>query len=240
MHRETTDPEASCRVAILAPMPSELRPLRAPLRLAAEPEAPFLRGAIGRIDVVAALTGVGMGAAARCATRVLEEQSPHHVIVVGIAGGIGADVAVGDLIVPERVLDLAGGATLLPTPLGDRAPRGTLASSNELLTPAEAKRLGEKGVVAVDMETAAIGTVCEQRGCRWSVFRGVSDRADDGSTDPAVLGLVDDDGKPKPAAVLRFLLTRPQRIPQLIRLGRGANAAARTASNAVLSALASL
>lgn len=85
----------------------------------------------------------------------------------------------------------------------------------------------------------AIAGVCEQRGCPWSVFRAVSDRADDGTTDAAVLALVDQDGSPNLAAVARFILKRPHRIPQLVRLGRGAKSAARAAAGAAAAALES-
>ncbi len=87
------------------------------------------------------------------------------------------------------------------------------------------------------METAAIAAVCERRGCPWSVFRAVSDRADDGSTDVAILGLADSNGNPNLAAVARFVLTRPRRIPQLVRLARGASVATRAAANAAFTAL---
>jgi len=217
----------------------ELQPLRAPLDLVPSPERGpgLLVGAAGRIEVAAALTGIGMRAGAQAAARILDATSPDHLFVVGIAGGIGGSLAIGDLIVPERVLNLDTGEDFRATPLGDEPRRGTLASSDRLLeSPEEAERLGSQGVVAIDMETAAIAAVCAQRGCPWSVFRAVSDRADDGTTDAAVLGLADPEGDPSWAAVARFVLTRPHRIPQLVRLARGATAATREAAGAALAA----
>lgn len=234
---------AMLRVAILAPMPTELRPLVAPLRLAASSEigSGLLRGAVGRVEVVAALTGIGMRAGAEAAERVLEAATPDHLVVVGIAGGIGRTVAVGDLVVPERVLNLDTGETLRPTSLGSTPARGTLASSDGLLEdPSEAARLADRGVVAIDMETAAIAAVCDARRCAWSVFRAISDRADDGTTDAAILGLTHPDGRPNPFAVARLILTRPRRIRQLVRLGRGAKAATGAAARATIAALETL
>ena len=201
----------------------------------------LLWGAAGRVEVVAALTGIGMHAGAQSAVRILDATSPDHLIVVGIAGGIGGSVAVGDLIVPELALNLDTGEAFRPTPLGDLPQRGTLASSDALLeTPEEAERLKDQGVVAIDMETAAIAAVCELRGCPWSVFRAISDRADDGTTDAAILGLAGSNGNPNLAAVARFVLTKPHRIPQLVRLGRGAKAAIRIAAGHVVAAVESL
>jgi nucleoside phosphorylase len=201
----------------------------------------LLWGAAGRAEVVAGLTGIGMRAGAEAAARVLEATSPDHLVVVGIAGGIGGSVAVGDLLVPDLVLNLDTGESLHPTPLGDPPQRGALASSDQLLAAAEeVERLKERGVVAIDMETAAIAAVCESRGCPWSVFRAISDRADDGTTDAAVLALTHSDGSPNLVAVARFVLTQPHRIPQLVRLGRGVKAATRAAASAAFAALDSL
>jgi adenosylhomocysteine nucleosidase len=228
------------RVALLAPMRPELRPLVRPLSLAsAGSDAGFLRGAVGRVEVVAATTGIGTRAAARAVERLLDAAAVDHLVVVGVAGGIGPSVAVGDLVVPERVLDLATGAEHRPARIGDVAPRGTLATSDALLTdPAEAARLERRGVIAIDMETAAIAAVCARRGCPWSVFRAISDRADDGSTDAAVLDLAGADGSSDLLAVARFVATRPWRVPQLVRLARGMQRATRAAASAAVAALA--
>ncbi len=231
------------RVAFLAPMPSELGPLVRLLGLSREGQrgAGTFRGTATGVELVAARTGVGMDAAAACTRRVLDTLSPDHLIVVGIAGGIGASVAVGDVVVPDRVLNLGTGESLRPTPIGSREPRGTLASSDTLLeSPEEARALANRGVIAIDMETAAIGGECDRRGCPWSVFRAISDRADDGSTDAALLGLLDPDGRAKLRAVAGFVLGRPDRIPQLVRLARGAGTAARVAARAAVRGLASL
>jgi adenosylhomocysteine nucleosidase len=243
VERETRVPTSALRVAILAPMRTELRPLVAPLRLASSLErgSELLFGAVGRVDVVAALTGIGMRAGAEAAERILEATAPDHLVVVGIAGGIGRTVAVGDLVVPERVLNLDTGETLRPISLGSTPARGTLASSDALLEdPCEAARLGDRGVVAIDMETAAIAAVCDARRCAWSVFRAISDRADDGTTDAAILGLTHPDGSPKLPTVARLILTQPRRIGQLVRLGRGTRAATRTAAGAAVAALQTL
>jgi adenosylhomocysteine nucleosidase len=217
-------------------MRQELAPLVRPLGLRGD--AARLAGALGRLEVVAAVTGIGTRAAARTAERVLDAGGIDHLVVVGIAGGIGKSVAIGDLVVPEVVLDRSTGAEHRPAPLGEVAPRGRLATSDALLAdPREAARLEEEGVIAVDMETAAIAVVCERRGCPWSVFRGISDRADDGSVDQGILDLAGTDGRASPFAVARFVLIRPWRVPQLARLARGMHAATRVAASAAVRAL---
>jgi nucleoside phosphorylase len=229
------------RVAVLAPMRPELQPLVRPLGLehAGSGGRDVFRGAAGATEVVAAITGIGPGTAARAAERVLDAERVDHLIVVGIAGGIGPSVAIGDLVVPERVRDLDTGKEHRPIALGEQPPRGILVTATGLLT--DLRRIGElerAGAVAIDMETAAIGAVCERRGCPWSVFRAISDRADDGSVDAAVFGLAGSDGAPDAWPVARFLVSHPGHIPRLVRLARGMRAATRAAAAATVRALA--
>jgi adenosylhomocysteine nucleosidase len=190
------------------------------------------------VEVVAALTGIGVQRAARVTEQVLDSGSMDHLMVVGVAGGIGSSVAIGDLVVPELVFDLATGAEYRSAPLGDLAPRGTLVTSDGLVVDPETfVRLERRGAVAIDMETAAIAEVCALRGCPFSVFRAISDHADDGSIDAAVFGLARADGSPDLLAVVRFLATRPWRVPQLVRLARGLGRATNVAASACVAAL---
>jgi nucleoside phosphorylase len=232
-------PEAR-RVALLAPMPSELRPLLRRLSLRRDPSGDrgAWRGLVGEVEVRARPTGIGVERAARATEALLDEGPADHVIVVGVAGGIGPSVAIGDLVVPARVVDLATGAEHRPEALGDAAPRGTLVTSDGLLVdPAAYARLAAEGVVAIDMESAAVAAVCARRGCPFSVVRAISDRADDGSVDDAIFALARPDGSPDLAAVARFVLTRPGRLPRLVRLGRDLGRATDAAAAACVRAL---
>jgi len=233
-------PGSEERIVILAPMRSELMPLVRALSLkwSASGDRSLLAGGLGRMAIVATTTGIGTKAAAQTAERVLDSGPIRHLVVVGVAGGIGPSVDVGDLVVPQLVIDLSTGAQFQPNIIGDVEPRGKLATSDELVSdPAQAARLERQGVIAVDMETAAVAAVCERRQCPWSVFRAISDRADDGSTDPAVFGLAGPHGEPRLGAVARFVLANPKRIPQLARLAQGLSLATNVAATAAVSAL---
>jgi adenosylhomocysteine nucleosidase len=225
------------RVALLAPMPSELRPLvkRGELRR----EGAFHRGRVDNVDVVASTTGIGTRAAAAAANRILDAGDVDLLIVVGIAGGVGDAVAIGEVIIPEVVIDGPTGSRFQPAPLSDGpAPKGALETSDEFIVDAERlARLGDRGVIAVDMETSAIAEVCERRGCAWSVVRAISDRAGDTPVDAAVLGLAKPDGSPNVPAALRYVLTHPSRIPALMTLARDATRAANAAAATALRAL---
>jgi hypothetical protein len=105
--------------------------------------------------------------------------------------------------------------------------------------PDEIAGLRAQGVVSLDMETAAIAKVCEERGIPWSVFRVISDRATDGSVDQEVFELSNQDGTPKPGAVAKYFLTHPARIPTMMRMAKGAKLATRAAADAAINALKS-
>jgi adenosylhomocysteine nucleosidase len=235
-----TTTESGRRIAILAPMRSELQPLVRlfSLKRSRSRDRSLLWGTFGRLEIVATTTGIGTQAAAHTAERILDTTLVHHLIVVGIAGGIGPSVNIGDLVVPDLVIDLSTGTEYQPTILGGEETRGTLATSDELLIDqAKVARLEDQGVIAIDMETAAIAAVCDRRRCPWSVFRAISDRADDSSIDTAVFGLAAPDGSPDLPALMRFVLTNPKRVTELAHLGRGLRLATNTAASAVVRAI---
>lgn len=227
------------KIGFLAPMPPELKPLRRRLGLGADgagPHAPH-RGRHGDREVVALLTGMGMDRAEARARHLLERHDVDHVVVIGVAGGIGAHLAIGDVVVPEVVVDRRDGRELVPTPLGSIAPAGRLLSDDELIKdPARLAQLRAEGAHAIDMETAAIGRVCEDEGVPWSVFRGISDDVFDPSVDERIFGLNRPDGAPDLAAVARFVAGDPRRIRLLARLARDLNAATTAAVDAALAA----
>jgi adenosylhomocysteine nucleosidase len=216
------------RVGLLAPMPSEFQPLVKALSLQRTAEG-YL-GAAGAIELVAAKTGIGTRLAAAATERLLDAASVDHVMVVGIAGGMGSS-KVGDVVFPEVVVDKASGTEYRPSPLGDVQSSGRLVTHDDFdMQPAECDALVAKGFIAVDMETAAVAGVCEQRGVPWSAVRSISDLV--GVTPGDVIGLVNPDGTPNVGASVRSLLTKPWRIPRLVRLGLDARGAANAAAAA--------
>ena len=63
------------------------------------------------------MTGIGMRPATETTERVLAAENVDFVMVVGIAGGVGAAIKVGDVLVPDVVIDGPSGAEFRPAEL---------------------------------------------------------------------------------------------------------------------------
>lgn len=219
-------------VGVLAPMPSEMQPVVKAMSLVRDTDARTYRGNAGAFSVVAARTGIGMARAGAATERLLDDHGVDRVVVVGIAGGLGAS-EVGDVVIPEVVVDKATGEEFRATLPASRVARGRLASHDDFaLSDDDRRALVANGFVAIDMETAAIAAVCAARATPWFAVRAISDLA--GVTPDDVIDLANSDGSPNMRASLRYLVTKPQRIPRLVKLAfdarRAAQSAARTAA----------
>jgi adenosylhomocysteine nucleosidase len=236
--RMDTPPESD-RIAFICAMPMELRPLVRKLSLRQTQIAGVTvhAGALGGHEVVAIVTGMGTKLAAEGTERLLDAVAVGRVVVVGITGAVESSTPIGKLILPEAVVDSTSGTEYRPAPMGGGQPNGKMWTGDELLTDSEVLAgLRARGVVALDMETAAIAQSCERRGIPWSVFRVVSDRATDGALDEEVFHLSHQDGTPDGPAVARYVLRHPGRLPAMARLAKGAKLATETAADAAIRA----
>jgi adenosylhomocysteine nucleosidase len=219
-------------------MPSELGPLvkAASLERGTFGTLSAHTGVVGECDVVATKTGMGTKLAAEATERLLDAGPLDFVVVVGIAGGIAGAVDIGDVIVPDVVIDGDTGTEYRPQLLDGFETRGVLETSDDFLVDEhDIERFKARGVIAVDMETASVAAVCERRGVPWSVVRSISDIA--GVTPGDVIGLANADGTPNIGAGLRYMLRHPQRVPGLLKLARDSTRAANSAARAAVGAV---
>ena len=219
------------RVGVLAPMKSELRPVVKAfgLKPAQMGGIEVHAGSVGNADVVATTTGIGTALATSATERLLGIGEFDRVMVVGIAGGVGPSVNIGDLVIPETVVDGPTGNAYQPAPIEGPSPRGSIVTSDDFIVDLDRlAQLVARGVIAVDMETGSVAAVCTARGVAWSAVRAISDRAEDG--DVEMVKLAKADGTPDGAAVARYFARHPGRIPYLLKVGRGAMLAAKNAA----------
>jgi adenosylhomocysteine nucleosidase len=230
---------SSSAIAFICAMPMELSPLvkKLALRKTQIGGVEAHTGTLGGRDVVAIVTGMGTKLASEATERLLDATPVDRVVVVGITGAVENETPIGTLILPEVVVNSVTGTEYRPAPLGDGTPSGKMWTGDELLTDADILAgLRAKGVVSLDMETAAIAESCEKRGIPWSVFRVISDRASDGSVDEEIFRLSNQDGTPNAKAVAAYFAKHPGRIPQMARLAKGAKQATKAAADAAIRA----
>jgi adenosylhomocysteine nucleosidase len=227
-------------IAFVCAMPMELVPLTRHLGLV-ETDADgqtVHTGKVGEREVVAIVTGMGTDFATAGTERLLDAFAVDHVVVVGITGALENDTPIGTLIVPEVVVHGPSGREHRHEPVGDRVHAGQMWTSDELITdPDRLVALRARGVVSLDMETAAIAHVCEARGVRWSVFRAISDRASDGTVDPEVFAMSNLDGTPNHEAIAAYFEKYPEKAALLAEMGANSAHAADIAAAAAIAAV---
>lgn len=224
-------------IAFICAMPMELRPLRRRLRLR-KTELGYV-GQIGGRVVIASVSGIGTARAHAATVRLLDAVDVEWVIVVGITGAVDNETPIGTLVLPDLVVDGADRSEHRPTPLPLGDAQGAMwTTDNVLVDPAVHAELRARGVISLDMETAAIAKVCDARGVPWSVVRAISDRATDGSVDADIVGLCHPDGRINYSVVARYVISHPGAVPRLVRLARGSKLAVERAADAAIRGLA--
>jgi adenosylhomocysteine nucleosidase len=227
-------------IAFVCAMAMELEPLTRELGLQ-EAEVGGQRvqtGSVGDRPVVGIVTGMGTALATAGVERLLDAFDVDHVFVVGIAGAGTSDTAIGTLVMPEVVVHGPSGREHRPTRLGAHEHAGHMWTNDELIDDLEAlAQLQDRGVVALDMETAAIAHVCETRGVAWSVFRAISDRSSDGLVDAEVAAMSNLDGTPNVEAITAYFEKHPEAVERLEQMTADSVLAAETAAAAAIAAL---
>ena len=226
-------------IGLLAPMTVEMKPLVKRLSLTSSDVGgrTAWTGAVDGTDVVATLAGVGMTPATDATEYLIDRFTPSLVVLSGIAGGIDASLAVGDLVVPEVVIDYATSTEYRSTPVGDTVPAGRLLTTDGLIDQPLLLEENKRGVIAVDMETAAMAAVCERRGVPWLAFRGISDLTHEGFVDDDTMTLVKPDGSARPVGgVASSSRGKPKVIPRLIKLGKDTDLATKVAAEGAIAA----
>jgi nucleoside phosphorylase len=233
----------SAAIAFICAMPMELEPLTQKLGLTEEliGDMTVRVGTLGGQPVVGVVTGMGTALATEGTSKLLEAVEVDRVVVVGITGAVDNITPIGTLILPEVVVDSATGAEHRPTQLGDGSPSGKMWTTDTLITDLDViAALRAQGVVSLDMETAAIAQLCEQRGIPWSVFRVISDRATDGTITEEVFKLSNLDGSPNNEAIERYFAEHPENISTMAKLAEYATLATDAAAEAAIQACSTI
>lgn len=97
----------SFRLGLMAALPEELQAVLDQMpdeRRERIGSRDFWPGHLNGVEVVAVVAGIGKVAAATTATLLIERFGVHGLVFTGVAGGLGAGVNVGDVVVATHLL----------------------------------------------------------------------------------------------------------------------------------------
>ncbi|MDY0396822.1 5'-methylthioadenosine/S-adenosylhomocysteine nucleosidase [Virgibacillus halophilus] len=167
----------------------------------------FITGNLENRDVVLLKSGIGKVNAAMATTIMHERFAPSCVINTGSAGGFAQDLNVGDIVVSNQVVhhdvdvtafDYAYGQVPGMPPMFASDPKlisltveaaknfnvhvrqGSIATGDSFMSDTERVAFVKNkfpGLLAAEMEAAAIAQVCYQYKCPFIVIRALSDIA---------------------------------------------------------------
>lgn len=203
------------KIGIIGAMSEEIRLLRQTMSQQKEwreAGATFISGMIGKNEVVVVQSGIGKVLAAVTATLLISHYQVDRVINTGSAGGIGDGLAIGDLVISDKLAYFDADVTafgyqmgqMAGMPLYYEADQGliaqaeTAARENDLQTRTGLIVSGDTfvdkqgiidtikahfpDVLANEMEGAAIAHVAHQFKVPFVVIRAMSDVGDESAS----------------------------------------------------------
>ncbi len=203
------------RVAIIAAMPGELKPLVAGWPHSERAGIHFWAQRNEDEEWIAACAGAGQSAATR-AFAGIEDGGPVDLIFsVGWAGALHPEIATGSAHNVAGVIDVRTGERFR---CEAEAGNLWLVTSSNVADQAEKRRLAAAYDAAlVDMEAAAIARVAAMRGIPFYAIKGVSDGVSDHL--PDFNPFLAPDGRFRLLPFALSSLVRPWYWPALLRMG---------------------
>lgn len=164
----------------------------------------FFHGIINNVDFILVISGVGKVNAARTTQILIDNYNVDMVINIGVAGGVNPNLAIGDIIIGEKLVQHDFDITAFNHEKGYIPDIGVFISSDDYLIKLAEKALLNndysftKGVIAsgdifctdeamsvkiankfnalcVEMEGASIAQVCYLAHIPFLVLRSISD-----------------------------------------------------------------
>ena len=165
---------AMFKLAIIAAMPSEIRPLVREWNKMTRAWDGQSYDFYERDGVVAVAGGMGPIPARRTTEAVIQMYRPAEALSVGLAGALTPELQVGQVLWPQVVVNSGDGSRM------DAGAGAGVLVSHTVVVDAGAKMMLARQYSAqiVDMEAAAVGRGCELRGVRFRAVKAVSDELD--------------------------------------------------------------
>jgi len=195
-----------------------------------------------RLSVELRICGIGPRRAATLCAEFERGARPGGVALLGWAGGLRDDLAVGDIVIADRALS-AGRSDVnclaLPLPGTARVHRGPMLTADHVVAAPAAKRAAAAcGALAVEMEAYPLAAWAAQREVPFVHDRVILDTVED--TLPALDGVLDGYGRLQIRPLFGALARRPVLLGEFTRMAlrlRGVNRRLAELAEAVVAAL---
>jgi adenosylhomocysteine nucleosidase len=212
------------RIAIIAAMPAELKPLVRCWQHERRNRVHLWRFRSNENEWIAACAGAGVDAATRAFAEAEKSGPIDEVISTGWAGALREEFLPGQTYDVSTVIDASTGERFVAaSPSDDRS----LVTSSRVAGAGEKKRLAATYEAAlVDMEAAGVARLAKMRGIPFYCVKGISDGPSDQL--PDFNSFISPDGHFKLAPFILFAILRPSYWPALIRMGENSKKAARS------------
>jgi len=219
------------RVAILAALPGELKPLVRSWSHEQRANVDIWRTRRGDAEWVAACAGMGQQSATRAFAEIEKDGSVSRLISAGWAGALRKDMVAGKAYRAAGVIDLRTGERFPAAGADSAAP--WLVTSPGVAGIADKQRLAsEYGAGLVDMEAAAIARLAIMRGITFECVKGVSDGL--GEKLPDFNRFISPNGHLSMSRLLFFVLPRPWYWLALVRMGENSSKASQSLAGLLL------
>jgi adenosylhomocysteine nucleosidase len=169
------------------------------------------QGDLDGVPILVVRSGIGKVNAA-LATAALANSGASRIVFTGMAGGVGPDMHIGDVVVATDLIQhdfdlsaqdeyspgqipgepaswaanpaLSDALAIAASELGPTVHRGRVASGDQFIWSAQrANQIRDQfGAMAVEMEGAAVAQVCSKLGIPFGVLRWISDSANEDAT----------------------------------------------------------
>lgn len=214
------------RVAIIAAMPGELKPLVSGWQHESVNDVDLWRWPYEGGAWIAACAGAGVDAATRAFAEVEKLGTVDQLISAGWAGGLREDLTSGSAYSVSGVIDASTGERLEAAAQTEtNSPELWLVTSPKAADFKEKQRLAAAYQAAlVDMEAAGVARLAQARGIPFYCIKGISDGYSDQL--PDFNCFISPNGRLQMGRIVVFSLLSPWHWRALIRMGENSNKAA--------------
>jgi len=221
------------RIAIIAAMPGELKPLVRGWKHERQNGVDLWRFRTFDSELIAACAGAGVDAATRAFAEAEKSGLIDDVISIGWAGALREEFLSGQAYDVSTVIDARTGERFVAAcPPSDCC----LVTSSRVAGAGEKKRLAATYEAAlVDMEAAGVARLAKMRGVPFYCVKGISDGVS--AQLPDFNNFISPDGQFELARFIVFAVLRPWHWPALVRMGENSKKAAHNIAQSVLNLL---